>query len=411
LSFDQAFTKENLKQLFRKKDFKKVKHLKVPKKQTQIVDQAISAEGLNLSNPLRVNTTVSKGKTIYSLSNLSDDLLHRKASKNLRVLTRVKQSNRQEIVSNLILLLEEGLPYRIYKLDIRKFYESIENKEIIGQLDRDPGVSKNTTLVATKILTPLGQGLPRGLEISAVLAERQMREFDRWNKANKSVYFYSRFVDDIIILTSSLEDSADFLKVCGKKLPSGTEFNQAKEYVQDVAAAQNGGNVLAEFNYLGYQFKVSDPENSAQHNNRFVQVDISPKKITKIKTKIAVAVKAFLDDGNFDLLLDRMQFLSSNYKVLDHDSKRKTLAGIYYNYRHIQHSDFEGFCELDKYVRSLILGCGTRLSQLLQLHHNLSDTQRRMLLKKSFRYGHRKKVFSHFKSERLAEIKECWANV
>ena len=50
-------------------------------------------------------------------------------------------------------------------------------------------------------------GVPRGMNISATMSELYMRKFDRWIRSFDSVYFYARFVDDIIVFSNSLKDS------------------------------------------------------------------------------------------------------------------------------------------------------------------------------------------------------------
>ncbi|WP_430538131.1 hypothetical protein [Alcaligenes faecalis] len=49
------------------------------------------------------------------------------------------------------------------------------------------------------------------MAISSVITELMMRDFDRQIHNNINTFFYSRYVDDIIVITSSDEDSKEFI--------------------------------------------------------------------------------------------------------------------------------------------------------------------------------------------------------
>lgn len=72
-----------------------------------------------------------------------------------------------------------------------------------------------TTYIIQNPIVALSTGLPRGLGISAVLSELRMKYFDLSLRRVEGVYYYARFVDDIIVFCSSRR-SADMVMETAK---------------------------------------------------------------------------------------------------------------------------------------------------------------------------------------------------
>jgi len=89
------------------------------------------------------------------------------------------------------------------KLDIRKFYPSINNK-ILKKLLRKKFKDKDLLLLLDNIIDST-IGLPMGNYLSQVLANFYLNYFDHWIKEEKNVRYYYRYCDDIVILSDSKE--------------------------------------------------------------------------------------------------------------------------------------------------------------------------------------------------------------
>ncbi|NKC48016.1 hypothetical protein HED54_04565 [Ochrobactrum anthropi ATCC 49188] len=101
-------------------------------------------------------------------------------------------------------------------------------------------------------------GLPTGISLSATLSELYLRNFDRGIKALPWVRYFARYVDDIIIIaeprtTAQLMESA---LISG--LPDGLALNSGKDkrYFRKLERDFGGAGPEADFDYLGYRFKV-----------------------------------------------------------------------------------------------------------------------------------------------------------
>lgn len=57
-----------------------------------------------------------------------------------------------------------------------------------------------------------------------------IKKFDDSVVSLRNVYFYARYVDDILIMTSGEEVKEEFLSSLSKKLPEGLVFNMGKKF-------------------------------------------------------------------------------------------------------------------------------------------------------------------------------------
>lgn len=415
---DQAYTPKTLRHLLRRRDFSKHPDLRDEEALQVLLAETINRAEVGFQRFVPHNTTTLRQKTIYKLTALPDELVLRKASRNIRHLTGIKQQDRHHIVKNLISFLREGVPYHIYKLDIRSFYESIDARQVIADLAKVTPLSRTThRVVETFFQTMTSQGvngLPRGLSISATLAEASLQNFDKFVKAEPCVHFYARFVDDIIIVTSGQEVSEAFLQILDEQLPEQLQFKKSKMYNKAVPEAYHKPaaqppDELADLEYLGYRLRVLNPppggRPGVKHNSRPVEVRIAAKKVARFKTRLVKALLHYGKNPDFTLLLDRVRFLTGNYELMDKATGLRNRSGIFYNYNLINnHDDLD---TLDRFLRAALLS--SSWPKMLQATSLLTARQRRQLLRCSFINGFNKKTQHTFSATRIEQICRCWA--
>lgn len=425
--YDQSFSRHALERVLRKSDFRKIPAAEQEAFKNDQLTSALAAAFSDFSKPSNpLIFFLLKKKKIYRFNKLADELVARKIRENLKRIVRSRGRGRSVIVSNLKTLLEEGVPYRIYRLDVKSFYESFDAVEVIAKIDGLPRLGPHSKNLMRTILANHanmgGSGIPRGLSLSATISDLMMHDFDQRISSDPSVFFYARYVDDIIILSSSLEDSVPFCQFVESNLPVGLKLNSSKK---DIVSAEKRvspvkksapGVVLESlrvlnFDYLGYNFSVDEPEQeknkSAGAHFRDVTVDIAKTKVRKIKTRI---IRSFVDyerGGNWELLLDRMKFLTQNFSVYNSKMGARKLAGIYHSYPQVS-DDSAGLVELDNFLRNAILSRVGRLFS--KTTSKLTAQQKRTLLAQSFVKGHTNKSFVYFSAQRISEIQKCWKN-
>ena len=189
-------------------------------------------------------------------------MVARHIASNVKRITGAKQDNRQFIVECLRSLLGEGIPYRAYRLDIASFYESVDVSKVLESLKSSEGFSGQSASALASFFQELDrlgiEGVPRGLGLSATLAEYFLREFDETVSNLSEVWFFARFVDDIFIITSGKEVQAEFETELQDALPKGLQFNGAKQRIMTFSPFVRGQiGAQHKFSYLGYEFEIS----------------------------------------------------------------------------------------------------------------------------------------------------------
>ena len=417
--YDHSFSRETLLSTLCKSDFYEMRALHDESIKLSIIDAGVeSAHNLFAGASPLVRFPLN-GNQIYKINNLSNELAVRKLYYNIEQLVSFKSSSRDTVVSNLHRLISEGVPYRLYRLDIKKFYESFTTLSIEERLYGLPGLSPPSKALLHALLdshvSSGGLGLPRGLALSALISEIMMQDFDLAVRSMSGVYFFSRYVDDIVILTNCLEHPKVFLRNIIQHLPEGLTLHERKRQichlynkVSPTTVTPTIANIT--FDYLGYAFAVYEPIKEPGKKNghyfRKVHIDIATSKLQRIKTRIVRSMLNFSASGDFDLLYSRVKFLTSNFSITDFRRDRSKLAGIYYSYPEITDPLNSGLQQLDNFLVNAVLSKSGRVFS--KSGAELTASQRRLLLKHSFTRGYIEKTMVHFHPKRIRKIQECW---
>ena len=412
--YNPTFGISALKEHILKRDFKKIPDLKSQKTQSRILSQAVAIGNNGFSN-LNIQINNLAGNTIYQLADFPSELVLRKADQNIRRISSSNQSNRINIVRCLRLLCQEGMPFCIAKFDIRKFYESINQSHLQCMLNRRFSTSPCTRRVLLSFLHHCNAqgivGLPRGLAISATLSELYINDFDENIQRVLCTQFYARYVDDIVMLLSPLQNLTQLRKDVAFTLPVGLSLNEKKTKLLEFDHTRRQTNsVIQEFEYLGFLFSVSHLYkcNNDGRLYRKVTLDIAQSKINKRKTRVVKSLLQFLSDHNFNDLVDRFKIITCNYHYYDHKKNIQRLAGNFYSYGLID-TPSNALHELDLFVARILLSPNGKICG--QLSRTLSKSEKQKLLQFSFRKGFERKTHFNFSPQRLKHLIQCWKYV
>lgn len=96
------------------------------------------------------------------------------------------------------------------KLDIRKFFDSIDHTILLHLIERK--ISDHDILYLIKrILTSFSPGLPLGNVTSQLFANIYLNELDQFMKHQLKIRYYLRYCDDFVALFESREDLQSYL--------------------------------------------------------------------------------------------------------------------------------------------------------------------------------------------------------
>ncbi|NTZ88435.1 RNA-directed DNA polymerase [Burkholderia metallica] len=387
-----------------------------------IIQQAITraTDGAAVIGP--INWTRVKNRRCASLKDYPQNLALRSICLYLTRRFKIFPRSRDSIIKEIIETLGDSTPMFIIRRDISSFYESIPISEVQDLLEFNthlPAKIRNYLRSFFSTFCSAGKGVPRGVGLSAVISELAMRDLDLKVRQIPGVYKYFRYSDDILIFAHSgplrvAENLFDLFKVAGFR------FNDKKSNEVHVDCREKARAVSVSVEYLGYKFSFRN--GFGDDRARKVDVSISDRKISKIKTRLICSLKRYKYDRNFSLLLDRVKFISSNYFAYRSGaSSIKTSkfvkSGIFYNYHLCGQYDglkrgAHGARELkalDGFYRSLIKGGSSEFSPLFA---SVAGRRRLKVLEEiSFFKGYEKKMTVRFRPERVQQIKSAWHNV
>ncbi|MDF3078000.1 MAG: maturase protein [Sphingobacteriaceae bacterium] len=339
-------------------------------------------------------------KNYYYASDLVNKLILRKLNSNIKKLYKDKQANRNLIVYQIKTLLEDQCPLYILRTDISSFYASISQERLLEKLKGDSMLSYFSIRLIEKIfsnkLLSEVPGLPQGVPISSTLSELYMRRFDKAIRGFDGIYYYARFVDDIIIFNYSRKQTETLVNALDSMLETGLNKNLKKTSTFD-------GSLLRPYSpleFLGYKFYFKKTDKKSKE----MVISIADSKVKKIKTRIILSFVDFVKTREELLLIKRIQFLTGNYNLKSSIEGVSLKAGIFYNYIHA--NDTEVFHQLNlfyhKTLNSRRNSLGVKLAPLL------SPALKSQLQKYSFAHGFNKKVFYRFDAATMKNISNCW---
>ena len=327
-----------------------------------------------------------------SIDYLCQNLILRKLHNNIKTIYSVQQADRNAIVGQMKVLLNENVDMWAVRLDVRHFYESINRDKILNKITEDARLSYQTMELLLSLfndtIVSSDTGIPRGLGVSAALSEMYMKYIDLSLRRVDGVYYYARFVDDIIMFCSSARSRDLVMDTATKELADlGLSLNMEKSYTWE---SMNPGRDLI---YLGYSFRKKGKQ---------LDVSIADAKIKVIKTRLTKSFVRYAKDHKFIDLKLRIKFLTGNFTLYQEGSLLPIKVGVFFNYKMVTNVDVLN--ELDRYYQSL-LHCrtgklGSRLS--------FTKAESKDLKKYSFRFGFEHHVNHHFTNEQVATITNCW---
>lgn len=348
-------------------------------------------------------------KSIYQCATLSDEVVLKSLNEVLINTYKIRQSDRNLIVKQVIDLLNENHEKYIYRLDIKDFYENISFYQSAKKIINDGLISVEYEHAIWSLYSLIKKqlprknkikGLPRGLSISSTFSELHMRDFDNYVKRIDGIYYYARYVDDIIFFSTKSIRINDLIK---PYLPIGLSLNEKKLgiYRVDKSVCKQQCYCNKEehnLNLLGYKFIF---KKVICNKKTDIKISISDNKKSRFRKRLHDSFSYYRSKGKESWLVKRISFLTSNFLVDENKSEKYSLySGIYYNYMRI--NEFSDLRELDELLYHLINYSDKHT------RFKLDNTSKSKLLQLSFIRGFKciKKV--KFNAAEIKKIKGIW---
>lgn len=340
-------------------------------------------------------------REVHSASTYADTLFLRHTCRVLRRKRGIRSLDRRQIVTQIVKILESDVAHNVLRTDVSNFFGSIPVYKAMSLDSVQSSFPAFEYACCTRMLSAdpyKDNRLPRGLSISGELAEHFMAEFDRRVISHEGVVFYGRFVDDIIIVTAS-DDMGELQSAIDDYRPGCLSFNPKKS-----KWCRWGDNSQAEigFDYLGFSFRRT--HKIVKKIRSTVHVGIAKSKMLRYKKRVALAFHDFIDNCDFRLLLNRIQYLTGGCSVHNSFQRRRITLGLPASRPSI--TDKSALQVLDAYLGSWI-----RNASRDGKHSCLTNGQKKRLRRLSFTASYINNIRHRFTGKRLWEIRGLFKHV
>lgn len=340
-------------------------------------------------------------------------------------------ADRNMIVSQLKGIMASSFPKYIIRADVKSCFEHIPFDSVIEKLGNEGYVSSTSLWylrrIHKEVAKQLSVGIPRGLSFSSYLVELYFQALDQQIRMIPGVYFYKRYVDDIVLVISaeSSNDEDWHQKQLGDYwLEMKQIFNQAglklHEKNEKKKLIYSNPNSESEFEYLGYKFCLNEDglivKLSSHKKERYKK---AVKHIIDHYNKTATDNQSLAQkepDGRrrrreqpLRRLFGQLSALTGNGKLMGR--KSNILTGIYYSNIHL--TSLSDFKELDRYLKRYVDNNLRMPENLFRYDDNSNPSETVVKVKDvlkgwSFEKGFNEKRFCNNSKyfQRLKEIKE-----
>lgn len=368
-----------------------------------------------------------RGKRALSTNHLEDALVIRKVNDNIRRSYGIAEPNRAALVKTAMQAIRETSPKTIVRIDLKACFESINRRKVLKRLRADSLVSAQTMALLDKIFWQASRrfpgrmpdGIPRGLTISTSLAEIVLRDLDARLRLLPGVYLLLRYVDDLLIFSTSDKISA-WSEVVGVIRSMGLKINSTKSSVRRVACdcetqcihdqvclcakkcfCSRDKPAKSDVEYLGYRI-IFDSHNGGSKNA--VHCVLSSRKSSRIKTRIIEAINDCSENGDWGLLEKRILYLTGNQKVAGAPGMRGLFNGLAYTHsEYCEPPEYDGvgtLADLDAFYQAALRRLMVKVC---------SDEHGKARLRSySFRSGFAHRRRTKFAAQQVLKIKLCW---
>lgn len=285
----------------------------------------------------------------------------------LRRSYKLMPADRDTIVGQIIALLDNPMPKVVIRADIHHFFETIPQNSLLERIENDGFLSHRTVkylkgfLFRYNELSNDGQriGVPRGLAFSSDLAELCMKPIDVAIKEIDGVYYYKRYVDDIILVADPTKGAPEEYWQKIDEIISQRQFKLHQDTGKRHLATIGGGTGDDTFEYLGYSFCYSQGKLAVRMSERRYQ-----KYITLIDAIFEIYGQCANyrtgkceKDGHRHMRMDALHQLFVRLRTLSSNGfltgrKNYVASGIFYTNKYL--TDEGQLVALDRHLSAII---------------------------------------------------------
>ncbi|MDY6339795.1 MAG: hypothetical protein SPL61_09220 [Saccharofermentans sp.] len=278
---------QQIKLLVRQRDFS-LSDYQVDATATMLLDD-ISNCRYDFSNYSRnVFTQQGKKRIIYAYPKFScEDILCQYLKRQLDLTFGIKYASRSRIMNmlfNVLPIVKDLNDFVIVRIDFKSFFDSVLTKHVYDKYIKESSL-KRSDKELFELYTNVFKYCYAGLCLSNGMTEIVCRDFDESIKAKLSqhgVFFYERYVDDIIIILNKYISKGLLLELMNETVKeifgnSPVKLATSPDKFTYIAKRELSPNDIAIISFLGYEFSIKYLINDGESEFKF-KFGITEKK-------------------------------------------------------------------------------------------------------------------------------------
>ena len=269
----------------------------------------------------KVLTQQGKKRIIYCYPKLSvENILCQYLKKEIDKVFKIRYASRNRIVNilfNVLPVTKDMNDFVIIRVDFKNFFDSVLSGHVYNKYIRESMLKRHDKMILEKYIHEF-KFCYAGLCLSNGLTEIVCRDFDARIKAHLSEYglfFYERYVDDILLITNRHISEIRFDDIVEKTIRDvfgECPIRLNKQSGKYSYITRRNLISIQKFNYLGYEFEIQENKNTKQVSFRY---GITEKKRKRYAGIIEKAFIQYQKDGNIELLRQRIKIYSSRVVI------------------------------------------------------------------------------------------------
>jgi hypothetical protein len=322
-------------------------------------------EGFSIEAADRINASdfglplalvgIRNKKPAYQLNfaNSANFFIVKQLERNLVGAFGISMTDRHKMVTQVNVLLRDRSPKTLLKADVAAFFESVPHDRLLDHLESRRALSRTSLMFVSRLLGDFrvlsgeDKGLPRGVGLSSFLAEAYLQDLDETIRAIPGVTYFSRYVDDIVVLSShkrhdlSVDAVRPVLRQRLKEKGLSLNTSKTKVYSSDDSAKYR----LIQL--LGYEFRVVLGTGE-------VTLDMSKRRFSRYNERLKASFERHASsrgEGAHLALVSRIRLLTGNHRVAK--PLGNTMMGVSFSNRSMIDVS-PRLIELDRILQALV---------------------------------------------------------
>lgn len=267
-----------------------------------------------------------KARLIYKVNSINEEMALKYLKRRLDIEFNIKYANRNCIMRELFPIIENISwlgDFTIFRFDFKHFFQSVEARKIFDEYVADTNLRRYEKDLL-KRLTELYKYCFAGLPTSNAFIEIVANRFDQVLKSkfeDKGLCFYSRYVDDGILVFNQFVDKAYIQKVLDDAIREVFNMPSVRLNADKTCYLTKYTGDL-KFDYLGYQF-----EKNRRGKKVIFLFGIADSKIKKYQNKLDCIIKEYIKDNNIELFRHRILYYISRIVFYTNTNSRYSTLG------------------------------------------------------------------------------------